>query len=335
VNVKQLILLQIFLFFLTNCAQEEKLGSSWHFDTKILRNPKITKQKLLQEGFEEISFKSTNNINIIGLLLERKDAKYTIIFSHGFCNHKEIFAPFVKLAPEYCNLLFLDLRSRGESEGPSFLSRVFFYGKTDYQDVINAIKFVNKKIPDKPIIVFGWCSGAFNSATALIHLEDDLGKLNVKGLVFDSGFGSVIEMSHVPTIYLETRYVPGCILKLYSNDKQRAKKSYLCALYVFCLKNLFHMVLPLAKLSIRKREPETNLYDKIQNLEIPVLVIHAQDDNYAPWKKAQKLIERIKQKDLWIIESGRSQHSRNHLYLKEEYKQNMHKWLEKVIQEKK
>jgi len=332
-NTRMLITFQIFFIFLTtNCTQEEKLGSSWHFDSKILRDRKTAKRKLLQEGFKEISFTSTNNINIVGLFLERKDAKCTVIFSHGFCpGGKEIFAPFVKLTPEYCNLLFLDLRSCGESEGPTLFSKVRHYGKTDYQDIVHAIKFVNEKTSSKPIIVFGWCSGAFNAATAIIHLKEELEKLNVKGLMFDSGFGSIMEMSHVPFVDLDKKFVPGFILKLYGGDKKRAKQSYLCKFSTFCYKSFFYVVSLFLKPAIKKREPETNLYDKIQDIEIPMLVIHAQDDDYAPWQNVQKLVENISQKELWLIENGRSSHATNHLKLKEEYMGHMHEWLNSIL----
>jgi len=331
-NLKKLIIFQIFFIFLINCSQGEKLGTSWHFDTKILRNQKLTKNKLLQEGFEQIYFESEQNITITGLFLERKNSTCTIIFSHGFCpGGKEVFAPFVKIAPENCNLLFLDLMGYGESEGPSLFSNAKNYGKNDYKAIVSAIKFVNKKTYAKPIIIFGWCSGAFNSATAVIHLKNDLQKLHVIGLIFDSGFGSIIEMSHIPFLHLDNKYIPKFVLKLYGGDKKRAKQSYLCKFSTLCCKSFLHTINLFIKPSIRKREPETNLYDKIQTIEIPVFIIHTQDDNYAPWENVQKLVEKIPQKELWIIENDRSLHAANHLKLKDEYKEHMGIWINEII----
>jgi len=325
------LIFSIFFIFLTNYPQEEKLGTSWHFDTKILRKPKLARSKLLKEGFKEISFKSTNDITIAGLLLKRKDAKCTIVFSHGFCHEKEMFSPFVKLAPTYCNLLFIDSRSRGQSEGPNFFSKSFHYGKTDYQDTLNAIKIVNEKIPNTPIIVFGWCSGAFKSATAVLHLKDEFEKRNIKGLVFDSGFGSVMEVLHIPVLHMNEKFVPGFILKLYNGDRAKARQSYLRALSVVCIKYSFCLMRFFAKPFFVKREPTTNLYDKMHNLNIPVLVIHAKDDSYTSWENMVKLIENIPQKQVWLIEEGKSLHARNHLKMKEEYKQIMQAWIEQVL----
>ena len=331
-NIKKIFYIQLFFVLLTNCMQEAKLGSSWHFNAKILKNKKTTKNKLLQEGFQQISFTSTNNMNIVGLFREKKDATCTIIFSHGFCpGGKELFAPFVKLAPKYCNLLFLDLRSAGESDGPNMFWKMRNYGKTDYQDIINAIHFVNKKTSGKPIIIFGWCSGAFNSATALIHLKDDLKALNIQGLIFDSGFGSIIEMAHVPFIDLDKKYIPKFVLTLYRGDKKKAKQSYICTFSTFFCKSLLHGLSLFVKPPIKKREPKTNLYDKIQNISIPIFFIHAEDDEYAPWQHTQKLVEITPQKSLWLIKPGKSRHATNHLKQKEQYQQKLHQWLQSIF----
>jgi len=330
-NARLFVLLQILFVFLASYAQDEKLGSSWHFDAKFLSNRKAAKEKLLKEGFTEVSFRSINNLKLVGLLREKKDASYTIIFSHGLCHYKEIFAPFVKLAPENCNLFFFDMRGAGGSEGPNFTSKSISYGKTDYQDIVHAIQFVNKKTSGKPIIVFGWCSGAFSCARAVIHLENDLEKLNVKGLIFDSGFGSVLEMTHVPPLHLKHRFIPGCILKLYGGNREKAKQSYLCKLSVLFLLSCFHTLFLFLKPSIAKREPETNLYDKARNIKVPMFAIHCEDDYYTPWQSIEKLVKNIGQKDVWLIEAGRSQHAKNHIKLKEEYQQNLHRWLQSTI----
>jgi len=343
-----MIIKKAFLFtllltiFTTTYTGEEKLGASWHFDVNILRDKKITKQKLLEDGFVQVAFESFSEnknerpITLQGLFLRKKNTKCTIIFSHGFCpGGKEKFAPLVKLAPDYCNLLFIELRGHGESEGPHFISRVKHYGKNEYKDIFGAIKFAQKETDNKPIIIFGWCSGAFHSATTLLKMKNKAKKANVKGLIFDSGFGSLMEISQVPYFHIRNSFTPGLFVKWYDGDKKRASQSYICKFtYHFLLKPLMWGIDLYTKPSIRKREPKTNLYDKISNLYFPTLFIHAADDQYAPWEHVKKLVEATPEKELWLIQEGLSTHATNHLKVKMEYKKRMYKFIEKLITQK-
>ena len=68
-----------------------------------------------------------------------------------------------------CNILFIDARGHGKSEG-SVLKNMWGYGKHEYKDIIAAIKFAHKK-NDVPIILYGVCAGAFNSMHALLKLQ--------------------------------------------------------------------------------------------------------------------------------------------------------------------
>jgi len=51
----------------------------------------------------------------------------------------------------------------------------------------------------------------------------------------------------------------------------------------------------------------------------------------AKWEKIQELADKIPQKELWLIEEGRSKHANNHLKLKEEYQEKMHKWTDRIL----
>ena len=324
-------------------ASKEKLGESWHFDVNILRDKKITKQKLLEDGFVQVEFESVSKkesenkqdkpVTLQGLFLQKKDAKCTVIFTHGFCpGGKEKFAPLVKLAPDYCNLLFIELRGHGESEGPSFIPRVKHYGKNEYKDIFGAIKFVQKETDGKPIIVFGWCSGAFHCATTLLKMKIEAKQANVKGLIFDSGFGSLMEISQVPYFHIRNSFAPGLFIKWYGGNKKQASQSYICKLTYHCLlKPLMWGIELYTKPSIRKREPQTNLYDKIDKLAFPTLFIHAIDDKYAPWENVKKLVNTAPEKELWLIQEGLSAHATNHLKVKEVYKEKMHVFINNLI----
>ncbi|MFC1841513.1 hypothetical protein ACFLYA_00410 [Candidatus Dependentiae bacterium] len=210
-GIKKLFLLGLSLFSLNLiCMEGEQLQNDWHFDTKFLSKTKEVRKRLLEEGreedrFEAVDFKSIKdqNIKLKGLFRKRANARYTIIFTPGFfCGHKEGFAPFAKLAPTDCNLLFTELRNRGESSGNGLLAPLTTaggYGVHEPEDLAGAILYAAEKTDGKPIILFGWCSGALITVRTLEKLRelsrehnlDFIRGLNIQGFIFDSGFGSL------------------------------------------------------------------------------------------------------------------------------------------------
>jgi len=331
----------LMLLILNIPIHAEEIGNSWHFDTKILRDRKATKVKLLEEGFQEVTFTTEDGYQLTGLFLERENAKATISFFHGFCpGGKEGFAPFVKIAPQDCNLLFVDMRGYGDSQGPKFLPNLKNYGRDDYKDVECVAEFVKEKTNGKPQIIFGWCSGAFHTTTALLKMKEKMvgekkkdEDLNIKGLVFDSGFGSIEQIATAPLHHIKNKFVPNLLTPLYGGDRKKAKESALCRFTSYCFSVFMHIAGLFILPPIIKREPKTNLFDKIQKADqTPILVIHAENDKYAPWKKQQKLVEKIPQRTVWLIEKGKSSHAENHLKVKNEYKRKMGTWMAHTLQ---
>jgi len=327
--IKQILLFLGILLPMSATTKPDTLGDSWHFNSKILRNKTVTKQKLIQEGFTEITCTSEDGVTLQGLFLKREQAKGTILFFHGFCpGGKEVFAPFVKITPSNYNLFFVDMRSYGESSGPNFYLHLRNYGANNYKDVIDAIQLINAKTNGLDQIIFGWCSGAFHCATALVKAKEICNQCNVKGLIFDSGFGSILQISEAPLYHVRYKYIPKLIAPLYGGDKKRASRSTICRLTSFFLSAVLRTISLFILPPIRKRESETNLFDKIDQLgDLPVLVIHAEDDNYSPWETVQPLVQNIKNKELWLIPRGKSSHAETHLKQKEAYKSRLGRWL--------
>lgn len=179
-----------------------------------INNPQATTEEKAQAQQMLTQIKGENAITKIkGLFLKRENARATIIFTPGFYpGNKENFAPFVKIAPTDCNLLFLELSGHGENGGTmKWLWNANKFGLTEHLEVIEAIKYVNRATPETPIVLFGWCSGAFTAARALIELrgdsaagsdQDKIKQLNIKGLIFDSGFGSIVDVLPNVTDYV-------------------------------------------------------------------------------------------------------------------------------------
>ncbi|EKD23411.1 MAG: hypothetical protein ACD_82C00056G0001 [uncultured bacterium] len=297
---------------------------------------------------------------IKSLFLERPNSRATIIFTPGFWpGNKECFAPFVKIAPQDCNLLFLELGGHGESPSKSCCSNAssclgtpdygcclpglpewltnnslckganFFlglkeYGLHEYNEIIAAISHTSQQLAQgKPIILFGWCAGAFISARTLIKLremsttENDLIKnFNIQGLIFDSGFASIADIM--------------------PNAKGYIKKTFLKGIFSSIADFIVNwLVIAPAKLifgpSIRENNLEINLYDKIQTIsDIKTFFIHSTNDSLAPIEKIKTLSNNITNKEFWETEGDH--HAKNQLVYKEQYKTKLTDWLNNTIQ---
>jgi len=369
------------------------LGDSWHFNTEILKNSETTRQRLIAEdGFQPIDFHPANNNEKVlkGLFLERPDARATIIFTPGFWpGLKEPFAPFVKLAPEDCNLLFIELTNHGESSDHSCCSSAatcltpspcikmpscldFFkglgmpsclditsssflgcssckalrfmcslkkYGTEEYLDVIGAIQHISEKTNRKPIILFGWCSGAFHSAQTLIKLkqigqeqgQDLIKQFNIQGLIFDSGFGSLTDMIEGSYHHINNLIIPEYMK---NGEETSGPLGMLKRGFDYVKIGVTNVILKALEVwvrpSLEKNLPETNLYDNIHKLgNLPIFVIHCENDDLSTWEKVRQLVNNMQNKELWLIPE--STHAKNHLKHKEEYFAQMRSWINQVL----
>ncbi|MFC1842262.1 hypothetical protein ACFLYU_01255 [Candidatus Dependentiae bacterium] len=358
------------------------------------------------------------NKKIKGLFLERPNARATIIFTPGFWpGYKESFASFVKLVPQDCNLLFIELQGHGESSSPSCGSNLssclklpnccsllpgcstfpccfmpsclsnscltnnmlcktfkFFlglkkYGLHEYKDIIGAFYYIAERTQGKAIIPFGWCAGAHNSAQALIKLremspegQDLIRQLNIQGLIFDSGFGSIkdaakglykfknkglgkclepiVEKPLISTILNKTSKALSWVTKLISkipglkklNTSEHMIKAFLCCTPKLITDGLLKMVECLFKKSMNQNEAETKLFDKMHNIaSIKTLFVHSRQDSLAPLAKTQELANQITDHEFLITEGD--YHAKNQLKYKELYKQKLEQWLDDTIVE--
>jgi len=223
-----------------------------------------------------------------------------------------------------------------------FLGRLKTYGLAEHFDIMGALQYTAEKTNRKPIVLFGWCAGAFLSARTLIKLKEleiqmkqnFIQMFNIQGLIFDSGFGSLTDMIEGCYQFINKKHLSKLINgqseqnegiwgKLKSGLKFLGGKAA-----NMLLKALEFWVRP----ALEKNKPETNLYDKIAVLaDLPIYVIHAKNDMMAKWEQTQKLVENMQNKELWLIEN--SSHAKNHLKHKDEYHIRMVEWLDKTVSE--
>ncbi len=321
------LIFTILLSFSTQCTENVEQ----FYTTSFLKNDTAVRSSLKGQGFAEVTFKTPDNLTLHGLFLSRPHATSNVIICAGwFPGKKEGMATFYNLLPTDCNILFFDARGHGSSDG-SLLWKLWEYGVHEYKDVLGAISYLNNTNSSLPIVIIGICSGAFNAAHAIIDLtkNNNIEHSHVKGLVFDSGWGSVTEIARTaPPAGIEKRLIN--LLKNVYKNKNHIKQSYifkLCSLitninykisYYTCTKHVTNYY-----------ERITTLFDKIHCISTPILFIHSCDDTYAIKSDAIRLSQLAPHATCWWIKE--SFHAKHHLIHKELYKKKLHDFLNSIL----
>ena len=311
---------------ITSCLGAIQWHESRYFNTQFLRKFNIVDQQFAKEGFQEGFFQTSDDVLINYYWLKRPKARYTLILASGFFpGRKEGVASFYAMMPSDCNLLFFDARGHGKSTG-RFLTTLWQYGCTEYNDIIGAISWA-KKQADCPIILYGVCSGAFHAAHALTRLsKKEMQNYDIRGLVFDSGWRSVIEIAKTGG-WSEIEKI---LKKKYKDQSSNLKKITYSLIsngaYGF-LSVAYHLII---KPVLWFTKSTTDLQTKIAAISIPIFYIHAGDDNYAPIDGVKALADNTRQKKTWWIESP-SKHAAHHLKYKHAYRTKMLAFIEDVL----
>lgn len=300
------------------------------YSTAFLRDYKAVHKALLGVGFKKISLMTSDGIRLAGLFLERPNATCNAVVCAGWLpGRKEGMATFYDLLPEDCNILLFDARGHGKSDG-SLLWKLWQYGVDEYKDIVAGISYIHNN-NELPIIILGICSGAFNAAHAVMHLENNntIMPHNIKGLVFDSGWGSVLKIiTTAPIAGIKKRLI--ALFECCYGAKKQIAKSYFyqgCAQGADYLCSLCNYVC--AKPLAIHYENKTNLTDKIETISIPFFFIHSYDDVYADVHDAIELSNRMSSKECWWIE--KSSHAKHHLIHKDLYKKKLRAFISSII----
>lgn len=329
------ILFALFAAAAVNCAAQTELkpfDDSPLFDTQFLLKYDEVTELLKAQGFKEGFFDSPDDHKINYLLLERPEAEYTVILCAGWIpGRKEGIATFYALLPENCNILFFDARGHGKSDG-LLLIRTWIYGQHEYKDILGALNFVRART-DKPIIIYGVCAGTFHAAHALLHLikEEKIEEYCIKGFVFDSGWASLLTVSwSVPTAKANESLAHAWA-NLYGKKWKEVLSTIPYRVTSYLLTKLLaivHIVGFFVPFAIQ--EKNTNLFDKIELLPIPIFYIHSHDDNYAPIAHAKYLAKKSQKAQTWWIQEP-SKHACHCLKYKHAYREKLHKFLDECL----
>ena len=324
-KLKKLFSVLLVCFLSIHAMPSDDWRQSPYFNTKFLVQYDAVCHTLIEkEGFVEGFFPTEDSVSINYTWLKRPNARYTMIFCSGFWpGRKEGIATFYAMLPDDCNLLFFDARGHGKSKG-RFLTKLWQYGAHEYKDVIGAACWAHKQ-QKCPIVIYGICAGAFHAAHAVLRMQERnmLNKLCVKGLIFDSGWSSIGDVS-------KTAFTSE--LNAFAYKKTRKWFKNYNTVYpplskvVRCGVNIFHTCIIRPALYWNK---QTELFDKIGDLSLPTFYIHAECDDYAKIEPVKRLASQTKHATCWWI-SEQSKHACHHLKLKEQYRDRLLHFLEQL-----
>lgn len=212
-----------------------------------------------------------DNIKLNSVLIERPGAKRTILMIHGYWQSKEFLYPLVKLFNQD-NIFLIDLRAHGLSEG-----ELISWGHTEYKDVVAAIDFLSSKreLKELPLFAIGCSMG---SASLLKAMATKSKGSKVQAIVLDSGFDDL----------------KGKVYHTFNKKVKWLKDAFPAVCYAF------NKVLNGA---VDQFKP----YKLIQDIEIPILIIHSKEDKVVPVSCAYNLYENAtsSKKNLWIVENSK------------------------------
>ncbi len=209
---------------------------------------------------------SRDGLKLKGHLLEQENAERVVIFFHGWHGKwdKDGGAFAKKLYENHCNVLLVEQRAHGDSEG-----KYIGYGLLEKYDCAKWAKQMSKKYHELPIYLAGVSMGA---ATVLMASGLNL-SVRVKGIIADCGFTSPYEMV--------------CIF---------AKK------YAH-IKNM-KMVEKINRMCCRKAGYDLKEATTLENMDqcnIPILFFHGNEDDFVPEQMSEENYEHCAAKKEIII----------------------------------
>ncbi|MBF0385955.1 MAG: alpha/beta hydrolase [Candidatus Omnitrophica bacterium] len=149
--------------------------------------------------FEDVFFKTPDELSLNGWLVKSSDAAATVIFFHGNAGNISNRIPKIKMFKDMgLNVFIIDYRGYGNSEGTPTEAGI-------YQDAIGAYDYLTnrKDIDSDKLIVYG---ASLGGAVAV----DLAAKRKVGAVILDSTFTSAAEMAKkilpfVPGFLIQTK----------------------------------------------------------------------------------------------------------------------------------
>lgn len=246
---------------------------------------------------EIIKIITKDGTELSSYLIVRKNAKFVIFICHGYWLHKEGMLSWVKLFDK--NTMFLpDLRTHGSSKGT-----VISFGYYETQDIAACVNMLKSdpRTKDLPIIGFG------ASMAAAILLKAVYEGVKFDGLILDSS----LVLIDKAICYLFNRWsgIQFCSCAEVANEYEKM---------------------------IHFKIKELDQFKYIQNINIPILIIHSVGDRMVPINDVKKLYDAKVNgpKDIWIINDKTIGHVAILKSLPEEYKDRVKNFFNLIVSKK-
>lgn len=243
---------------------------------------------------EEVIIKSHDGLNLKGFFHKvYEDSKKVVIMNHGYTANHYVDYQFTDIFfEEGYNVLLIDMRSHGESEG-----KVASYGYNESKDIGSWVEWIKDKVGEDAYI--GLHGQSMGAATVMLygatHTED------IKFVIEDCGFTTAREAIKFHFNKVKIPFWP-----LYDLIRIKAKRKY--------------------KFDFNNISPQ----DAIVNSTIPVLFIHGDDDNVVPtWMGESLYNKKNGEKDRLYLVQGAG-HMEAYSKNKEKYKQIVKEFLDNV-----
>ena len=153
--------------------------------------------------YEEITFKSADNVKLSGWLIPNNKTKKTIIVMHGYPADKANLLGIAEFLAKDFNVFLFDFRSFGKSEGKFTTA-----GYLEKNDLLGAIQYLEK---EKNITKIGLYGFSLGGAVALMTNHK-----NVKAIVTDSSYAKLSNIvGYMYRIFFIFKYPLTYLTKLY------------------------------------------------------------------------------------------------------------------------
>ena len=225
------------------------------------------KMLITRHTTEAVSFTSQDGLRLSGMLVYRPLAQRVILLCHGRWQAKEFLYPLADIFTTD-TLLFFDFRTHGASEG-----NLVSLGHHETKDVQAARRFLetHKHTKHMPVYGIGFSMGAAALLNAVCQ-----GSV-FEAVAIDSAFAHL--HTQMCRLFTRTTKLPSCLLSLSQ------------CIYEALIKGPIEAVSPRAFL---------------QNISLPVLIMHSQEDHVVPVEDAYELYASAQgAKELWIVKGAR------------------------------